>query len=244
MKLLVTLIAGAGAFLIQAQESPRPSFEAAVVKPSGPGRQQFRMEGGPGTPDPGQFTWRSVPLLNMIMVAYDVKPFQVLRPDWVDSAPFDLTAKVPKGASEKDLRAMLQDFLVSGFRMSLRRETRDTRAWALTIAKGGIRMSEIKNAAVSRGSSHAPPVRPPEPGLFHIDGVNRTMIGITQIAYRQLGEPVIDMTGLSGNYNFVLDYAPNGRLPMGVNGIPIPNGNPAGASDSGWISGKCLWNLS
>ena len=65
------------------------TFEVASVKHSPvpePGARVFYgpPQGGPGTADPGQITWSSAALRNMLMTAYDVQTYQVIGPDWME----------------------------------------------------------------------------------------------------------------------------------------------------------------
>ncbi len=76
----------------------RPEFEVASIKPSPPpGAGPFRVgcSGGPGTQDPGLFTCKFLSLTNLVTIAYPVREPQLSRPDWMDSARFDVTAKIP-----------------------------------------------------------------------------------------------------------------------------------------------------
>jgi uncharacterized protein (TIGR03435 family) len=97
-----------------------PVFEVASVKPSAPGKgaQQTAISGGPGTNDPGQFSALNTPLWTLLLLAYQTSPYQVIAPDWLRSARFDVVAKVPRGASRKEFGLMLQNLLAERFKLS------------------------------------------------------------------------------------------------------------------------------
>jgi uncharacterized protein (TIGR03435 family) len=59
------------------------------------------MRGGPGTGDPGRIIFTSVTLLSVLLRAYDVKPYQATGPDWLSSERYDITAKIPAGATQE-----------------------------------------------------------------------------------------------------------------------------------------------
>ena len=79
-------------------------FVVASIKPAAPmenGRMMIGMRGGPGTPSPGQMTFTNVSLAQIMQRAYDVKSYQISGPDWMSSARFDISAKVPAGAKRR-----------------------------------------------------------------------------------------------------------------------------------------------
>jgi len=86
-----------------AQIDASPAFEAASVKPAPPPEpgkaMMVRMGGGgPGTRDPGRIDWRNVSLANLLVLAYDVKSYQVSGPDWLTNTRFDVSATIARDA--------------------------------------------------------------------------------------------------------------------------------------------------
>src|SRR5437764_12337369 len=78
-------------------------FEVASIKPAapmGPGRMMIGVRGGPGTLSPGQMNFKNVSLAKLIELAYDVKDYQISGRDWMSSARFDISAKVPAGTTK------------------------------------------------------------------------------------------------------------------------------------------------
>jgi len=130
---LVALILGAPQLWAQAPGEPR-SFEAAVVNRS-TGGVGFRMSGGPGTSDPGQITYSNVTLVDLILDAYDVRPYQIKGPSWLDSDRFDITAKVPSGTTREDAREMMRTLLAERFKLAVHRETLEGRNYSLVVIK-------------------------------------------------------------------------------------------------------------
>jgi uncharacterized protein (TIGR03435 family) len=67
------------------------------------------------------------------------------------------------------------------------------------------------------------------PGRARLGGQNVTMAFIASsftIPFLGLDRPVVDRTGLSGNFNFVIEFTPqvDAPLPAGVNFEPDPAG--------------------
>jgi uncharacterized protein (TIGR03435 family) len=253
-----------------------PSFEVASVKPAAPmtdGRIMVRMGGGPGTPDPGQITYTNVSLKNVMTNAFDVKGYQIQGPDWLDSARFDIVAKVPMGATKEQLKLMLQSLLAERFKLTLHHSTKEMPMYALVIAKGGSKLKESPedptptdasgpNGGPGGGTPRGPsvsfgggdikmgkdgfPQLPPGAGrgggtmMMNMNGRSKmqatksTMSNLVNQLGNQLDRPVVDQTGLTGKYDYTLEFAPdeNQRGMRGMMaGMPMPM--PAGGGEGG-----------
>lgn len=246
------------------------TFEVASVKPAapqGPDRVMMGMRGGPGTADPGQATFSGLPLSRIIMTAYDVKSYQVSGPSWLDTERFDIVAKVPKGASKKDFQVMLQNLLAERFKLVVHKEHKDAPIYALVTGKGGPKMKESAplDTTASKDAQTPPDGRGPTPPAMGRDGMPRMAPGgrgmmmmmgpnglrmqgarattaeLADILSNQLGRPVIDATGLTAQYDYTLDFSPEGLAMM--RGMPMPMGHPTpgAAPESGRESGPSIF---
>ena len=98
----------------------KPEFEVASIKPAGPADAGMQA-----SYDPGRLTVRGASLKSLIELAYRVKDQQVSGgPNWMDSARYDIEAKLPKGAAAGSHRRMLQTLLTDRFQLRLRTEAR------------------------------------------------------------------------------------------------------------------------
>src|SRR5580658_7296465 len=75
------------------------NFETASVKPA-TGTARGRMQGGPGTSDPGQIVFTNVTLYSVLLRAYGIQTFELSTPDWLSSRKYDILAKVPPGTTK------------------------------------------------------------------------------------------------------------------------------------------------
>ena len=149
----------------------KPQFDVATVKPAASqpmGMMRVGSSGGPGTKDPGRYTATNMSLANLLMQAYDIKRFQLTGPNFLDSERFDVTAKVPEGASKEQFRLMLQGLLEERFKMAVHKEKKDGQVYELIQAKGGHKLKEYVEdpaaiAAAREGGPNAPPLPPPPP---------------------------------------------------------------------------------
>ncbi len=131
--LLATAVAGiAGA---QAQ------FEVASVKPAPP--PEGRGFSSSTHFDKALYTANNVTLRELIRSAYGLKDYQLQTPSWMETARFNISAKVPEGVPRDQVNAMLQSLLVERFKMEVRREDRELPAYTLVVAKGGSKLKEV-----------------------------------------------------------------------------------------------------
>jgi uncharacterized protein (TIGR03435 family) len=236
------------------QATPSLTFEVASVKPSAPGWEKGGVyfgpaRGGPGTPDPGQITWSYPTLKTLLMTAYDVKAYQINGPAWLDTERYDIVAKVPAGATNEQVRVMWQNLLAERFGVKLHHEPKEFRVEELVIAKGGPKLTETAwdraaplppGPPKSKGGELLSPgavvtIFPGPNAKAHMVAKAQPMSKLTDMLGNDLRRPVLDRTGLTGLYDFNLDYTIDlsGFLPPP--GAPAPAAAPSGnnASDPG-----------
>jgi len=218
--------------------SPSPTFEAVAIKPAAPsadGRIMIGIEGGPGTQNPGQMNFWNISLADLIQNAWNVKDFQISGPDWLRSERFDITAKVPSGATKEQGRVMMQNMLADRFKLVLYRTTKESSIFALVIAKGGPKLKEAETGPAAQPKRM---MTMNGSGRMKMDLRGATMSAIVDMLGMQLDRPVIDMTGLTASYDVVMEFAPDPAImAMRMGGIgqpppssaaiaPDPNGAP------------------
>lgn len=138
------LIVGTAIAAGQAQDPAPPQkkveFEVASIRPSAPITSPNVTAGV--HIDGAQVTCILLSLRDYIRAAYKVKDYQIIGPDWMAGARFDITAKVPEGTSQEQVNEMLKSLLASRFGMNFHRETRELPVLALVTAKGGAKLKE------------------------------------------------------------------------------------------------------
>ena len=209
-------------------------FAVASVKPlvqlPPPGR-------GVGLPnplnEPGRLRLLVATLKRLIMLAWDVKDFQIVGPGWIGDELFTIDAIKPPGTTADQTRAMLRNLLYDRFRARIHRETRSLPTWSLTIAKSGLRIPNTPPRAKQVGKSAPatdgfPPLPPELTGAFLFIANGRARIAAQQATMRELADqlerllsvPVSDETRLTGKFDFILNFSPEGL--NGPGGRPIP----------------------
>ena len=192
----------------------RPTFDAASIKsatrPVGPFLPGSRPVcplngcGGPGTGSPERITFTVASLKNLVRTAYNVRsPHQLEAPEWMDSATFDVVANVPPGATRDQANLMLQNLLADRFQLKVHRSTRELPIYALVVAKGGPKLK----VAVPDPNTPKPRGTLWSGGRKKFEFDNWTMAKFAPTLEPDVDRPVIDMTGLEGNYDIRLEFA-------------------------------------
>jgi Protein of unknown function (DUF3738) len=122
----------------QPQVAAPPAFEVASVKPAGTSCR------GKRSIDLQQVRYANFSLKGLVRDAYKVELYQIDAPEWLDSQCYDVAAKLPEGASKEQIPAMLQALLAERFRMTVHKEMKRDRVYALVVAKNGPRLKESK----------------------------------------------------------------------------------------------------
>ena len=232
-------------------------FEVASVRPSAEATStpaNSGMQGGPGTADPERFTFRNLSVMALLLKAYGVQNYQISGPDWLASTRFNIEAKVPPGATEAQLNAILRDLLAERFNLTLHRETKAMAVYELTVAKNGPKLQDADMNAPpppvrepgSRpptvglpdraGFPQIPPGRPMMLGKM-TNGIMRwtakvqSLSNLISLLTGELDRPVVDKTGLTGKYDFTLAYSRVGLRQRGPAAAPDaapadPSGGP------------------
>jgi len=76
----------------------------------------------------------------LLMSAWGVKKDQILAPVWIESERYDIEAKVPPGAAKAQLSLLLQHLLQDRFKLTLHKDTKEFSVYELTVAKDGLKI--------------------------------------------------------------------------------------------------------
>ena len=178
-------------------------FEVAVVKPA-----VDLTAPGLITHLPGERGYRGVnmPLLDYLRVAYQVRADQLAGPDWIANEHFDLEAKADRTCTADELHSMLQQLLEDRFHIKLHHETKVVSGYNLLVDAGSPKLTEHDP------SDHAMmPI--PHGGGRHMAS-NIAMQYFAFYLSDELGETVVDKTGLTGHNDFQVSWGADGPMAM------------------------------
>lgn len=158
---------------------------------------------------PGEgFTATHVTVKLLIEQAFDLRDDQISGgPNWLDSENFNVKVNGGEaGATRSEaggdalLRMTLRSLLVERFGLAFHLASRTEPLYQLVVAEGG---SKLKATTIPEG---VPRGMRQEPG--RLTGWATSMPRLASRLSQQLGRPVIDETGLGGEYDFTFAYTP------------------------------------
>jgi uncharacterized protein (TIGR03435 family) len=202
-----------------------PQFEVASIRPSAPPGPGGKVDVGLHI-DGAQVRFVSFSLRDFLATAYRTKMTMVSGRDWTASERFDISATLPAGSTPAQLPEMLQALLAERFQMKLHKEKKEFPVYVLLPGKGPLKLKEAPpdpdsakddpkgttnvaatgseagvNVNLGHGSSYSF-----VPNRF--EAKKLTMAVFTTQLERYVDRPIVDMTGLTGQYDFALDFTP------------------------------------
>jgi bla regulator protein BlaR1 len=174
-----------------------PAFEVASIKPTKSDGISFHISAH--QPIGNMFTAQNATARQLTILAYDLAAWQISGgPDWFNLERYDIEAKPERPGSRDEIYSMVRSMLADRFRLAMHRETKDLPLYNLVLEEGGPKIAINKTGGPPRVSeTHGR-------GVFHNVPISR----LTPYLSTRAGRSVVDKTGLTGNYDFILDYIP------------------------------------
>ncbi|HEY4363531.1 MAG TPA: TIGR03435 family protein [Bryobacteraceae bacterium] len=191
--------------------SQQLKYEVASIRPAPADHTGGGPSGGPGTTDPTHVRYGSYTLRMLITTAYDVNVHQIILPAQLDTSDrYDIVANLPPGTTRQRALVMLQNLLVDRFHLKLHHETKVLPHYELTVVQRGPKLTPHKETAIA---SREPAV--PEGVIGVRMGTDRNQMHARKIQMKELARvladdlatPVLDRTGLAGEYDFDFEYS-------------------------------------
>jgi uncharacterized protein (TIGR03435 family) len=235
---------------------PNTRFEVVSIKAfDSNAASQVLMRMLPG----GQFE-SSLPLGLLLRQALQKPDYQMVGlPGWVDTERYTIRAKAPDGVQVTATAVLLVNLLKDRFQLATHLETRELPIFNLVVARPDGRLGpDLKvtpaecraaideriaavKAAAARG---VPPPLPPlgDPngpppcgfqrmGTGLVAGSGRTLADLVPTLADLVSRPVIDKTGLTGMFDFMLKFAPESAGSNTVARLLSPGGQTPPAVD-------------
>jgi bla regulator protein blaR1 len=155
-------------------------------------------------------------------------------PGWIRSDLYDIEAK-PEGAPALEMMRgpMMRALLEDRFKLKIHREVKEVPVYNLVIAKGGPKMPKVDDASCPPRPTQEERLRqlqtgrfgprlcglvtwgkkPPGPSLMVENDHGVTLESFATGLTRVMDRPVIDRTGLSGLYDFHVEFSPDESMP-------------------------------
>jgi uncharacterized protein (TIGR03435 family) len=184
----------------QAKVLPSILEEATIkpVKDPDPNRTRDTTEGR-------RLYARNLSLRELITMAYKVDPKQIEGgPKWLATEAWDIDAEAVEGVNlhdEREEETLLREILADRFRLAFHRAKKTLPVYVLTIAKNG---PKLQAADPNEGENSGCP----QPGVCTFK--KRTLSNFAwYMQYVVLDRPVVDKTGIAGQFDFSLKWAPD-----------------------------------
>ena len=214
--------------LVNAQPAtPHLDFEVASIRPAPPMDASVKI--GMHI-DGAQVRFNDLSVRDCMRIAWAIKDFQVIGPDWVGSDRWDITAKLPEGARSDQVPEMLQNLLVERFKITFHHDKKEFAVYALVPGKGGLKLKETpadpasdapaapkSNLNVNASGSAAGVFVDFGNGSFYSFADNKlvghklTMALIADTLSRYVDKPVVNMTDAPATayYDFTFEITPD-----------------------------------
>jgi uncharacterized protein (TIGR03435 family) len=189
--------------------SAPPTFEVASIKATPPtgSLPSFQMKGE-------RFVTTGFPLRYVIAQAYGLPLIAVEGPEWIKTRKFDIEAKIPaEHAGTRRIAEMLQALLKDRFAMQARLETQARNVFALVRSRAdgalgpGLKRVQRDCSRIDRADSINRCSLQMGLTSWVAFGQEWSEILLTQALLSQLGERVVDKTGLSGQFDMELRWS-------------------------------------
>jgi bla regulator protein BlaR1 len=174
------------------------------------------------------------------------KAMQANLPKWVATDAYEIHAKGPVNATKDQMRLMVQSLLAERFKLAVHFENHEVAVLAMTLIKPGktgpkltphvdicdhdapppgkeAMMSDVFPPPCSGGSFMAS-TRPNHEIIMGSRGSTMAMIANSLPSIARLGRPVVDQTGLTGRYDFSVQWTMESNQPASVDAAPEPQG--------------------
>jgi uncharacterized protein (TIGR03435 family) len=174
-------------------------FEVASIKPTAPNSPgpDFQNKGG-------RISATGISVKLLLLLAYGIRRDQISGgPNWIEWDRFDINAKADGNMDripEDQLRPMLQDLLRDRFRLVVKTEYKASALYALVLAKGGRKFQP--STASSKGGRF---LNGPTGARFTL--IKADMDSLARRLSSVVERPVVNKTGLAGEYDVTLEWA-------------------------------------
>ena len=186
------------------QEKPkRLTFDVASIRLSDPKATNGMIK---PLPEGHGYTAQNIPLKLIFSLMYRVPMRQISGgPEWFNGDRYDIEARADGTYSVDDLHVMFQNLLEDRFNLKFHKDVREGNVYALSIDPAGLKMKPNDTP-----QDYNIPINPS--GMGDFTGKRVPMPYLCWFLGQQVQRderPVIDETGLKGDYDFRLHFLPD-----------------------------------
>jgi len=190
------------------QVSTSVRFDVASIKLSKPSGSGVAMQFQPG----GRFSATGITAWNLILLAFGVRPYEIdttAVPSWVNSTRFDILAKADELRDLKisemhdQMMRRVKTLLSERFSLQTHQSTIQRSGLALIKVRDGSNLQVVGDDSRCKANSNGP-------------GQILTMQTFALLLSQRFDAPVIDQTGLHGNFCIWLRWSTDDGTPQSL----------------------------
>lgn len=202
--------------------TPTLTFDVATIRLAPPPDANFHVAVS-SPPHSSRFQATNLPIKTLLQIAYGFDAPVVGAPDWVANTFYDIQARSDEATDARlakltdnevrlEKRNAIRVLLTERLGLKTHLETRNSSIYNLVVGKGGVKMQAVPPPPPpANGDAPAPP--PPsnvqahgsQHGLEFV-GSDAPMRAISAALSSMVEAPVVDKTGLTGTYNYTLQF--------------------------------------
>ena len=208
-----------GPILEEPGYKPTLTFDVAVIRLAPPPDANFHVSVSSPT-NSSRFEATNLPIKVLIQIAYGFDAPVVGVPDWVANTFYNINARSDEAADARlakltvnevrlEKRNAIRVLLADRLGLKTHLETRNSSIYNLVLAKGGLKMQTVPPLPAGETPSAPPPANVEAHGSQHgleFVGSNANLRAIAGALSSQVEAPVVDKTGLTGLYNYTLQF--------------------------------------
>jgi uncharacterized protein (TIGR03435 family) len=202
--------------------TPTLTFDVATIRLAPPPDANFHVAVS-SPPHSSRFEATNLPVKALLQIAYGFDAPVDGAPEWVTRTLYNIQARSDEAADAKlakltdnevrlEKRHAIRALLAERFDLKTHMEIRNSAIYNLVLAKGGVKMQPVPPPPPP-APGEAPPPFPPadvkahgsQHGLEFV-GSNAPIRAISGALSSMVEAPVVDKTGLTGTYNYTLQF--------------------------------------
>jgi uncharacterized protein (TIGR03435 family) len=162
--------------------------------------------------DPGRLTISDESVEGLIKLAYGLREYQFVGPDWLHTARYNIVATTGSPQPRSAQLAMLRRLLIDRFMLVVHRESKTLPIYALIVGRSGPKLKPIDENLPSPFELYSNFRMAPTPdGGTELRGFGNLAL-LSDFLARLVDRPVLDRTGITGNFDI--------RLLCAIDGYP------------------------
>jgi len=202
--------------------TPTLTFDIASIRQAPPPDANFHVSVS-SPPHSSRFEATNLPIKALLQIAYGFDAPVVGAPDWATNTFYNIQARSDEAADARlakitdnevrlEKRNAIRVLLADRLGLKTHLETRNSSIYNVVVDKGGVKLTPVP-APPPPADGAAPPPPPPanvqahgsQHGLEFV-GSNAPMRAISGALSSMVEAPVVDKTGLTGTYNYTLQF--------------------------------------